>query len=75
MSVLTWQAVAGVANLLPADLRVGNPANLDMSNIVYEAPQNSHRSGVPAARVRRGDFAHRLMGLASATVRFVPADG
>lgn len=80
MSVITWQTVNGVAYLLPADLRVSNPANLDMSHIVYEAPANAHRQDVYVRRVRtpaRGDFVHGRMGLASARVPelLVPADG
>lgn len=75
MSVLTWQTVYGVANLLPVDLRVTSPANLDMAHIVYEAPQNSHRSDVPAGRAHPLDPAHQMMGLASATVPTVPPDG
>lgn len=84
MAVLTWQSVNGVANLLPIFLRVGNPANLDMRYIVYEAPQNAHRDINPNAQdVRVSDplpkfienTVVRRMGLASSYVAMVPPDG
>jgi hypothetical protein len=78
--VLTWQVVNGVAVLLPADLRVSNPANLDMTHVVYEAPQNAHRTDVYVQPVRTpasGDAVHGPGGLASTAVPGVltPPDG
>ena len=70
MTVITWQNVGGAANLLPPDLRVSNPANLDMSHVVYEAPQNSFRDTPTLDRlvgtVRSSP--NQLMGLASVAV-------
>jgi hypothetical protein len=70
MTVLTWQNVAGVAILLAPDLRVSNPANLDMSQVVYEAPQNSHRDTPVLDRLARPVRVspNELMGLASVAV-------
>jgi len=62
--VLTWRVVDGAAALLPADLRVGTPANLDTSaTVVYEAPQNAHRNVATEATMRAGKYAR--FGLAS----------
>lgn len=78
MTVLTWQVINGVSNLLPADLRVGNPANLNMRYIVYEAPANAHRQAtadlnpqgfhVERVRVPPADTVHGWQGLASYAV-------
>lgn len=75
MTVLTWQVINGVATLLPADLRVAYPANLDTRHPVYEAPVNAHRQvtadlnpqgfHVERVRVPPEDIVHGRMGLAS----------
>ena len=71
MAVITWQNQSGVAVLLPFNLRTDNPADLDMSEIVYEAPSNAHRQNVYVRWVRSfivRDPIRVPMGLASASV-------
>ena len=71
MAVITWQNQSGVAVLLPFNLRTDNPADLDMSEIVYEAPSNAHRQNVYVRWVRSfivRDPIRGPMGLASASV-------
>jgi hypothetical protein len=68
MTVISWQVAAGVATELAPDLRVSNPANLNLStSILYEAPQNAHRSPTTPPPVRAGTHKNGVMGLASAT--------
>jgi hypothetical protein len=67
MPIISWQVQAGAATELAPDLRVTAPANLNLStSILYEAPQNAHRSPTVPPPVRAGDHIHGLMGLASA---------
>lgn len=71
MATLTWQRIDAQAVLLPFNLRTGNPANLDMFNIVYEAPRNAHRQNLYVWRVWpfvTRDTVRRPMGLASSSV-------
>jgi hypothetical protein len=64
MTVITWQVSAGVLTELAPDLRVGNPAGLNTyTTVVYEAPQNPHRSSAVIARVRAAKHVNDLMRL------------
>ena len=64
MTIITWQVSAGVLTELAPDLRVSNPAGLNtFTTVVYEAPQNPHRSTVVPARVRTAKGVNNPMKL------------
>jgi hypothetical protein len=64
LTIITWQVSAGVLTELAPDLRVSNPAGLNtFTTVVYEAPQNPHRSSAIIARVRTAKHVNDPMRL------------